>query len=111
MHPHAHTESLQLLRKLANGIDPRHDVPLAANDPCQSPDVIRALFHAIQALESAPDKERASPVKAGKPWTQEEEATLIGRHEAGEPLTAIARAHGRTTGGIRSRLKHLGLIQ
>lgn len=107
----ARTESLQLLRKLANGIDPRHDIPLALNDPCQSPEVIRALFHAIQALESVPDKERTPPVQAGKPWTPEEEEILSRRHTAGEAVTAIARAHGRTTGGIRSRLKHLGLIE
>jgi hypothetical protein len=105
-----HTEALAVLRKLAQGIDPRQDVPLAADDPCQTPEVIRALFHAIHALEAPAPRPRALPQQAGKPWQTEEEAVLLQRFEAGETVAAIAREHGRTTGGIRSRLKYLGKL-
>jgi hypothetical protein len=104
------TDSLTVLRKLAQGIDPRHDAPLAADDPCQTPEVIRALFHAIHALEAPAPKPRTLPQQAGKPWQAEEEAVLLQRFEAGETVAAIAREHGRTTGGIRSRLKYLGKL-
>ncbi|MCG8906323.1 hypothetical protein [Pseudomonas sp. DP-17] len=104
------SESLTLLRKLAHGIDPRHDQPLAVDDPCQAPEVIRALFHAIHALETPAPRPRALPQQAGKPWQAEEEQVLLRRFEAGETVAAIAREHGRTTGGIRSRLKYLGKL-
>ncbi|MEP9316984.1 hypothetical protein ABKS89_07630 [Pseudomonas sp. LABIM340] len=103
-------DTLAVLRKLAQGIDPRHDAPLAVDDPCQAPEVIRALFHAIHALEVPAPKPRALPQQAGKPWQTEEEAVLMQRFEAGETVAAIAREHGRTTGGIRSRLKYLGKL-
>jgi len=105
-----HAESLALLRKLAHGIDPRHDEPLAVDDPCQAPEVIRALFHAIRALETPPARPRVLPQQAGKPWQEEEEKALLERFEAGETVAAIAREHGRSTGGIRSRLKYLGKL-
>lgn len=103
-------ESLVLLRKLANGIAPRHDTPLATDDPCQAPEVIRALFHAIHALEIPLAKARTQPEHVGKPWQADEEEALVQRFEAGESISAIAREHGRTTGGIRSRLKYLGKL-
>ena len=43
---------LDTLRKLAQGIDPRSGLPLPEEDACQAPEVIRALFQAIQALEA-----------------------------------------------------------
>ncbi|MBB4868081.1 hypothetical protein HNP46_007000 [Pseudomonas nitritireducens] len=104
------TESLTVLRKLAHGIDPHHDEPLADDDACQRPEVIRALFHAIQALEAPPPRPRSLPEQAGKPWQAEEEAVLLQRFEAGESVASIAREHGRTNGGIRSRLKYLGRL-
>ncbi|MFR0691728.1 hypothetical protein ACLUTX_20185 [Enterobacterales bacterium AE_CKDN230030158-1A_HGKHYDSX7] len=103
-------ESLVVLRKLAQGIDPRHDAPLAANDPCQAPEVIRALFHAIRALETPQPRPRSLPQQAGKPWLAEEEIALLQRFEAGESVASIAREHGRSSGGIRSRLKYLGKL-
>lgn len=102
--------SLVLLRMLANGIDPRHDAPLAADDACQAPAVIRALFHSIRALEASAAKPRPHPQQAGKPWQAEEEQRLLQRFEAGETIAAIAQEHGRSTGGIRSRLKYLGKL-
>ncbi|MCP1622987.1 hypothetical protein [Pseudomonas nitroreducens] len=110
MHADHAAESLAVLRKLAQGIDPRYDAPLAVDDPCQAPEVIRALFHAIHALEMPVPKPRHQPQQAGKPWQTEEEADLLQRFEAGETIAAIAREHGRTTGGIRSRLKYLGKL-
>lgn len=97
-----HSQNLDLLRQLANGTDPRNGLPLPTGDACQAPEVIRALFHAIHLLEK--HKARPPAVQAGKPWDEEEEQALLQRFDAGEAITAIARAHGRTTGAIRARL-------
>lgn len=103
-------QGLDLLRKLANGTDPRNDLPLAASDVCQSPEVIRALFLAVQILEARMGRTRQPAVQAGKPWDEEEEQALLQRFDAGEAITAIARAHGRTTGAIRARLGQCGRL-
>ena len=99
---------LDTLRKLAQGIDPRSGLPLPEEDACQAPEVIRALFHAFRLLEKHKDKPAA--VQAGKPWDEEEEQALLQRYDAGDAVTAIARAHGRTTGAIRARLAQCGRL-
>jgi len=53
---------------------------------------------------------RQSHGKAYVPWTEDEERDLRRRHQAGEPVRAIAESLGRKPGAIRSRLKKLALI-
>ncbi|XSG82668.1 MAG: PIF1 family DEAD/DEAH box helicase [Methyloligella sp. ZOD6] len=48
--------------------------------------------------------------KAYAPWSEDEEKALVRRHQAGESVAAIATAHGRKPGAIRSRLKKLELL-
>lgn len=103
-----HSQNLDLLRQLANGTNPRNGLPLPTGDACQAPEVIRALFHAIRLLEKHKDKPAA--VQAGKTWDEEEEQALLQRYDAGDAVTAIARAHGRTTGAIRARLAQCGRL-
>ena len=47
--------------------------------------------------------------QAYAPWTDGEEAQLVPEHESGMKLSRIAKAHSRTTGAVRSRLKKLSL--
>ena len=82
---------LDTLRKLAQGIDPRSGLPLPGEDACQAPEVIRALFQAIQALE-AQGKVRPPPEQAGKPWSEEEEQALLQRFDE--------MRHGATLVGV-----------
>ena len=58
----------------------------------------------------ADETNTASPERQGKPWTEEEDTLLYDGFVAGRPLEAIASAHQRGEGGIRSRLRLLGLI-
>ena len=51
-----------------------------------------------------------SPEMRGKPWTKEQEKQLIDMHNNGVPIPKIAYAMQRSSSGIRSRLKKLGLI-
>jgi hypothetical protein len=52
---------------------------------------------------------RRGHAQAYAPWTAEDESELKRRFQAGEKVAAIASALGRQQGGIRSRLKKLGL--
>ena len=68
-----------------------------------------------QVVQSTPDKVvarkvRPKPDAAGRPWSAEEDAKLRDMYLAGERIADLAVAFGRTTGVIRERLKHMGLI-
>lgn len=47
----------------------------------------------------------------GQPWSKEHQACLVELFQKGVPVTEIATTLQRTTGGIRARLKRLGLIE
>jgi len=59
-------------------------------------------------MTEAPESEK--PARHGLPWNEEEERQLYAAFVAGESMAALAAAHGRTPGGIRSHLKKLGLV-
>ncbi|WUR13886.1 hypothetical protein E7V67_001910 [[Empedobacter] haloabium] len=84
-------QAAQLLEQLALGIDPRTGVSLAEHDACTTPDVIRALFIARNALQGKLEPARKAPVvrngvtlaNVGKKWSGEEVDTLLQEFQAG----------------------------
>jgi DNA-directed RNA polymerase specialized sigma24 family protein len=54
---------------------------------------------------------RQTRARAYGPWSEEEEAAVRFLAERGWTATQLAGALGRRRGGIRSRLRRLGLIQ
>lgn len=114
-------EALPILRALADGRDPASGAPLGRESVFQRPEVIRALFAAVLALDAGPRAGAAEPPAPtgkkppssgeGSAWTAEEEARMVAAFEAGTEPAVIAEAHGRTRGAITSRLKKLGLIE
>ncbi|MEK7124396.1 MAG: PIF1 family DEAD/DEAH box helicase [Patescibacteria group bacterium] len=54
---------------------------------------------------------RKTYASAYMPWTDKEEAKLIVGFKAGLAVVELAKEHGRKIGGIRSRLKKIGLVQ
>ena len=48
--------------------------------------------------------------QAFAPWTKDEEQQVRKRHEAGESVQAIARAHKRSPRAIELRLQRLGVL-
>ena len=116
------TEAKQIIDVLARGIDPETGEVLPADNPLNSPHVIRALFLAARALElqaAAPApkaKTKAAtpadkPGNAGAAWTDEETNRLAAAFDSGHDIAQLARDHQRTTGAIRSRLIRLGRVQ
>ena len=96
----------EIIQVLADGVDPTTGEVLPKESVYNSPEVIRALFVALEAMR----KEIENPVRnAGKPWTDVEDDKL--RDEVAEKLNIsdIAAEHGRTKGAIESRMERLGL--
>jgi hypothetical protein len=85
---------------------------LRGDNPLSHPDTVKALRAAAAALGSGlpPKRPHELPHNAGKAWDAAEEETLVREFEGGETMAAIARAHGRTPGAIKSRLICLGKI-
>lgn len=108
------TKSLEIIRLLANGVDPYTGEVYPADSPYQQPGTIRALFVAVQALERAKksgDRQRKLPDNAGKAWGNEEDQRLVAAFDSGKTFKLLAEDHQRTEGSIRSRLIKLGKIQ
>ena len=106
-------KALTILGPLSEGIDPYTGELFSPDSPYQHADTVRALYTAIDILEKklARDKRHAnSPVNAGSPWSEEEDADLIKEFDSGHKISELAKLHERTHGAIQSRLIKLGKI-
>jgi hypothetical protein len=105
--------ALEIIRALSDGVDPYTGEVFAGDSPYQRAEIVRALFVAVNALESAQERERRKkvlPERAGEPWDEEEDGALIKRFEEGTSVKNIAGEHKRTVGAIESRLAKLNKI-
>jgi len=124
-------KTLAILNALSSGIDPLSGEPFPRDSAYQHPEVVRALFHALRAVESmtetaavpspaatsspAPStpvekKKPSRPAAAGKPWSPEEDTRLAAGFDAGADITALALLHDRSRFAIEARLARLGRV-
>ena len=106
-------KALSTLTLLANGIDPNTGEMLDVAGPYQTPEVIRALFVAVHAVQGLLPKERrvrTTAPNAGKSWTDAEDEQLLSLFDAGSDLQTIASRHGRTIPGVQARLERHGRL-
>lgn len=104
----------EILRALADGRDPATGAAFPPDSPYQQAETVRALYLALEALDTPPAKSRsADPNRPNlnQKWTPEEEQRLRDAFAANTPIPQIATTHGRSAGAITSRLVKLGLIQ
>ena len=107
-------EAKKIIDALANGIDPETGEILPSQSTFNSPQVIRALFVAVSALDKAArraDRDTALPKNAGRSWSDEEDKQFLVIFDSGTPVKEIESRHGRTLGAITSRLVRLGRIK
>lgn len=107
------SEALQTIRSLAEGIDPITGELFPDDSPYQHPRVIRSLYEATKALEHAEEKQRREhrmPGNAGKPWSDEEDKSLIEHFDATTSMKELAQQHNRTEGAVQARLEKLGKL-
>ena len=108
------SDALNIIQALADGVDPITGETLPDNNPCQHPQVVRALFVAVTILERVEDQPRRTkilPSNAGKSWDAAEDDRLCVSFEAGMTITQLSLRHQRTYGSIKSRLVKLGKIE
>lgn len=100
----------EIIRVLADGVDPATGEVLPKESVYNSPEVIRALFTMLEAT-AQPKAEVKSDSKrnAGKLWTDIEDDKLRDEFAAKMKVADIAKEHGRTYNAIESRLDYLGL--
>ncbi|MCB0323601.1 MAG: hypothetical protein KDD69_08505 [Bdellovibrionales bacterium] len=105
-------EALQVVRCLAEGLDPYTNIPLPDDSVCQRSRSVRALQLAVEALERAvsSSERRGRASNAGKPWTAEEDAALLSAFDAGLSIADIAGKHQRSRGAITARLVRAGKL-
>ena len=106
-------QALAIVKSLADGVDPDSGEVFPAEAVYQRPQIVRALFAAVEAMERAAQFERRRqqlPPKTGEPWTEDEDRKLLAAFDAGRPLGELAAAHQRTHTGIRARLVKYGRL-
>ena len=96
----------EIVRSLAEGVDPSTGEILSQESVYNQPEVIRALYTILEATASNQKKPFRN---AGKPWTEIEDDKLQEEFAEKIKIADIAKEHGRTYGAIESRLEHLGL--
>ena len=105
--------ALPIIRALADGVDPHTGAVFSDDTPYAEPKTLRALFSAVELMEREVDREKRRerlPANFGKPWTEDEDRTLVAEFDAGVPMPDMARKHARTHSSIRLRLEKLGKI-
>lgn len=104
-------EAKLILQALANATDPETGEVISGQSILSKPDIIRALFIAVSALDnlSKKEKQRAKfPDNAWKPWSEDEEYELLLEFDGGTLIKDLVLKHGRSRGAIKSRLARLG---
>ena len=113
----------EIVRLLAEGIDPTTGEVLPPDSPYNEPIVIRALFTVIESLKEVrkPKKtvkqkrqeniDSGKPRNAGLPWTDDLKMELADKFRSGTSIPELSRYFERTKGAILSELTKQGLIE
>jgi len=115
-------EAKQIVRLLAEGIDPTTGEVLPKESPYNNPVIIRALFAVLESLKEKPKPKKAieqkqqdnldsgRPRNAGLPWTDELKTEISSKFQNGTSVPELSRYFKRTKGAIVSELTRQGLI-
>ena len=116
----------EIIRTLADGVDPTTGEVLPAESVYNAPDVIRALFVVLEHINTPIVEHEVVGVLVGnsveqsltvqdplrnarKPWNTIEDEKLKDEFASKMKIADIALEHGRSNLSIESRLDHLGL--
>jgi hypothetical protein len=106
-------EAVKIIKAVADGVNPFTGELFPEGSVYQNPQMVRALYRAVGALEAQKKREEKKtqlPENTGKPWSETEHEELISAFDSGMGIKEIARKHKRTTGAIAARLENFGKI-
>ena len=113
----------EIVKVLADGMDPATGEILPHTSPYNDPMVIRGIFTVLESLKTVkrPRKTIAErqqenvdagrPKNAGLPWTEEMKVEVASRFRTGTSTDELSGHFGRTKGSIVSELMKQGLIE
>jgi hypothetical protein len=106
-------DASEIVRQLADGLDPATGNEFPDDSPYQHPLIIRALYAALNALSDVRSRSRMQrrvPERSGAPWTGEEDRRLEEAFESGRTFPELAAHHERSVGAVKARLVKLGKL-
>ncbi len=114
---------LNIIKSLANGVDPTSGEVFAMDSPYNNPIIIRALFGGLALVVNPPKKtkrtleqrqadnlEKGYPRNANMPWTEALKEDLAEQFNAAINANELAVKFERSYGSIVAQLKFQGLI-
>lgn len=107
-------QATEIIRKLADGVDPVTGERFPSDSAYQNADTVRALHLALEGLDRMKrhkDRVHSGPPNAGRPWTKDEETRMLQQFDAKIDVKLIAKEMNRTAGAIWARLEKVGRIQ
>ncbi len=102
-----------ILEAVRDGRHPLTGEGLPPDDPCQHPELIRALFTVLHALDGPAAKRLRrgdGAPNAGQPWKPGDDEELGELFDKGSGFSELARKFGRSRTAIKVRLESLGRI-
>lgn len=112
-----------IIKTLANGVDPTTGEVLPRESPYNDPNVIRALFTVLESIKSEKKPKKTDeqtqqenirngrPKNAGLPWTDELKGEIALKFQSGISVDELSKHFERTKGAIVSELMKQGLIE
>lgn len=102
----------ELLRVLADGVNPLTGEVLPSDDSSNQVEIVRAIHTVLEELDSHHSKAKKNqPANAGQPWTKKEEEILCKMYDEKYPVKSICEYFKRSPGGVAAKLVRLGKIQ
>jgi hypothetical protein len=113
-------KNIEIINKLASGINPLNGESLPNDDLYNDPNIIRALFSAVQSMrgnnnpvskdKQKENKRQGKPKNAGMPWTQESKDKLAEKYKNGSTVEDLSITFERTEGAMKAELVRQGLM-
>ena len=113
----------EIVKTLADGVDPTTGEALPHESPYNDPGVIRALFTVLGSIKAANKPKKTNeqkqrdnidsgrPKNAGFPWTEELKTEVASKFRSGASIDELSEHFERTKGSIVSELMKQGLTE
>lgn len=103
-------QAIQVIRALAEGVNPATGEPIKNDAACRNPQAVMALNRALAALVTQQERELKKPTGSGRYWSRTEDQQVCEELRKGMNFDEIAKLHHRSVASIIVRLVKLGQV-